>query len=37
MADLVNYVENWTDRSLLDKTGILGLYKIETQPFLPMK
>ena len=30
MTDLVNYVENWTDRPLLDKTGIGGLYKIET-------
>jgi uncharacterized protein (TIGR03435 family) len=37
MADLVSYVENWTDRPLLDKTGVLGLYKIETQPFLPME
>ena len=37
MADLVSYVENWTDRPLLDKTGIRGLYKIETQPFLPME
>jgi uncharacterized protein (TIGR03435 family) len=37
MADLVRYVENWTDRPLLDKTGIAGLYKIETQPFLPME
>ena len=36
VADLVGYVENWTDRPLLDKTGITGLYKIETQPFLPM-
>ena len=37
MTDLVSYVENWTDRPLLDKTGIGGLYKIETQPFLPME
>ena len=37
MADLVSYVENWTDRPLLDKTGLRGLYKIETQPFLPME
>jgi uncharacterized protein (TIGR03435 family) len=37
MADLASYVENWTDRPLLDKTGIRGLYKIETQPFLPME
>ena len=37
MRDLAKYVENWTDRPLLDKTGIVGLYKIETQPFLPME
>ncbi len=24
MADLVSYVENWTGRPLLDKTGIQG-------------
>jgi uncharacterized protein (TIGR03435 family) len=37
MADLVRWVEAWTDRPLLDKTGIKGLYKIETKPFLPME
>jgi uncharacterized protein (TIGR03435 family) len=37
MADLVAFAGNWTDRPLLDKTGIKGLYKIETQPFLPME
>jgi uncharacterized protein (TIGR03435 family) len=36
-ADLASYVENWTDRPLLDETGILGLFKLETQPFLPME
>ena len=37
MADLVSWVEAWTDRPLLDKTGIKGLYKIETTPWLPME
>jgi uncharacterized protein (TIGR03435 family) len=36
MADLASWVEQWTDRPLLDKTGIKGLYKIETTPWLPM-
>jgi uncharacterized protein (TIGR03435 family) len=36
-ADLASCVENWTDRPLLDKTGIQGLFKLETQPFLPME
>jgi uncharacterized protein (TIGR03435 family) len=29
MADLVTKMEAWTDRPLLDKTGIQGLYRIE--------
>ena len=37
MADLASWVEAWTDRPLLDKTGIKGLYKIETTPWLPME
>ena len=37
MADLVSYVENWTGRPLLDKTGIQGLYHIETKGWLPMQ
>ncbi len=36
MSDLVSYVENWTDRPLLDKTGLKGLYHIETTGWLPM-
>jgi bla regulator protein BlaR1 len=36
MSDLASAVENWTDRPLLDKTGIQGLYRIETKPWLPM-
>src|SRR5262249_26768132 len=36
MADLAAYVENWTDRPLLDKTGIKGLYRFETKGWLPM-
>jgi uncharacterized protein (TIGR03435 family) len=36
MSDLVAYVENWTDRPLLDKTGIKGLYRFETGGWLPM-
>jgi uncharacterized protein (TIGR03435 family) len=36
MADLVSYVENWTDRPLLDKTGIEGLFHIQTSPWQDM-
>jgi len=37
MADVVSYVANWTDRPLVDKTGIKGLYHIETTPWQPME
>jgi uncharacterized protein (TIGR03435 family) len=33
IADVASYVENWTDRPLLDKTGIQGLFHIETKPW----
>ena len=36
LSDLAGFVENWTDRPLLDKTGIPGLYRFETEPYLPM-
>jgi bla regulator protein BlaR1 len=36
MSDLAAVVENWTDRPLLDKTGIEGLYRFETAGWLPM-
>lgn len=36
ISDVASYVEGWTDRPLLDKTGIKGLYRIETEPWLPM-
>lgn len=37
MADVANFVENWTDRPLLDKTGLKGLCHIETKGWLPMQ
>ncbi|HEY1758136.1 MAG TPA: M56 family metallopeptidase [Bryobacteraceae bacterium] len=37
MSDLVGFVENWTDRPLLDKTGIRGLYRFDTSGWLPMQ
>jgi bla regulator protein blaR1 len=37
MQDLVEGVENYTDRPLLDKTGIKGLYHIETTGWQPMQ
>jgi uncharacterized protein (TIGR03435 family) len=37
LSDVLAYVENWTDHPLVDKTGIHGLYKIETSGWLPMQ
>jgi len=36
LSDLAAFVESWTDRPLLDKTGIQGLYRFETKGWLPM-
>ncbi len=36
LADVANHVENWTNRPLLDKTGIQGLFHIETRPWQSM-
>jgi uncharacterized protein (TIGR03435 family) len=37
MSDVVHYVENWTGRPLVDKTGIKGLFRLETKGWLPMQ
>ena len=37
MTDLVEFVENWTDRPLIDETGIQGLYDIESEGWLPLR
>jgi uncharacterized protein (TIGR03435 family) len=36
MSDLVGFVTNWTDRPVIDKTGIQGLYNIQTDGWTPM-
>ena len=37
LSDVLSYVENWTDHPLVDKTGIQGLYNIQTSGWLPMQ
>jgi uncharacterized protein (TIGR03435 family) len=37
MADLARYVENWAERPVIDKTGIRGLFQIDTKPWIPMR
>jgi uncharacterized protein (TIGR03435 family) len=37
LTDVLEYVENWTDHPLVDKTGIQGLYNVQTSGWLPMQ
>jgi bla regulator protein blaR1 len=37
MSDLAVYVSNWADRPVVDKTGIKGLFQIDTKPWAPMR
>jgi bla regulator protein blaR1 len=35
-ADIAQFVSNWSDRPILDKTGITELYKIDTDGWAPL-
>jgi uncharacterized protein (TIGR03435 family) len=37
MAELVVSVSNFTDRPLIDRTGLTGLYDIDTDGWVPMR
>jgi uncharacterized protein (TIGR03435 family) len=37
MADLAGFIENWTDHPVVNKTGLNGLYSIETPGWTPMR
>jgi uncharacterized protein (TIGR03435 family) len=37
MAELAVSVSNFTDRPLLDRTGLTGLYDIDTDGWVPMR
>jgi bla regulator protein BlaR1 len=37
MADLVEAVSNWADRPVVDRTGLEGLFAIETEGWAPMQ
>ena len=37
LPDVLWYVENWADHPLVDKTGLQGIYRIETSGLLPMQ
>ena len=37
MSDLALFVENWAERPVIDRTGLKGLFHIETSPWLPVR
>jgi uncharacterized protein (TIGR03435 family) len=37
IAQVVEAIQDWTDRPVLDKTGITGFYDIQTEPWIPLK
>ena len=37
IADVALFVQNWTDRPVVDKTGLTDLYTIRTEGWLPMR
>ena len=34
IADILPFVENWTDRPLVDQTGVAGLFKVNTRGWM---
>jgi bla regulator protein BlaR1 len=37
ISDVVSFVENWSDRPIVDKTGLTGLFEVETDGWAPMR
>jgi uncharacterized protein (TIGR03435 family) len=37
LADVALMVQNWTDRPVVDKTGLTDLYNIQTEGWMPMR
>jgi len=37
ISDLASWVSNWTDQPVIDKTGLQGLYNIQTEGWVPMR
>jgi uncharacterized protein (TIGR03435 family) len=36
ISDLARFVENWTDRPVLDKTAMAGFFRIDTPGWTPL-
>lgn len=37
MDDLVHYIENWTDLPVVNRTGLSGLFTVNTEGWFPMR
>jgi uncharacterized protein (TIGR03435 family) len=37
IADVARYAESWSDRPLVDRTGLTGLYEVDTEGWVPME
>jgi bla regulator protein BlaR1 len=37
MPDLASYASSWADRPVIDKTGVEGLFSIQTEGWVPMR
>jgi uncharacterized protein (TIGR03435 family) len=37
MDDVVQYIENWTDLPVVNRTGVSGLFALETEGWNPMR
>jgi uncharacterized protein (TIGR03435 family) len=37
MDDLAQYIENWTDLPVVNRTGVTGLFAVETEGWTPMR
>jgi uncharacterized protein (TIGR03435 family) len=37
MDDLAGYIENWTDHPVVNRTGLSGLFAVETEGWTPMR
>jgi len=36
ISDITNFVENWTDRPMVDRSGLAGLFEVDTEGWIPM-
>ena len=37
IQDLAEYIENWTDHPVVDRTGLIGLFAMDTEGWTPMR